>query len=105
MTLAAGTLAVFTFVNSLRFLAYLPQIAKALKDQSGAEAISFGTWTLFLASHASAMAYAIVNQDDWTMASLFLSNAIGCTAVLAIAAFKRARHRRCKSDALKARPM
>jgi hypothetical protein len=56
MTIADTTLAVFTLFNSLRFLAYVPQIAKAIKDQSGAEAISFGTWALFLASHASAMA-------------------------------------------------
>ena len=62
MTIADITLAVFTFCNSLRFLAYVPQIAKAIKDQSGAEAISVGTWGLFLASHASATAYAVENQ-------------------------------------------
>ena len=77
MTIADGTLAVFTFFNGLLFLAYLPQIAKVLRDQSGAEAISFGTWALFWASHSSAMAYAIENQDDWKMASLFFSNAVG----------------------------
>jgi len=93
MTIADATLAVFTVFNSLRFLAYVPQIAKAVKDQSGAEAISFGTWALFLASHASAMAYAIENQGDWKMASLFLSNAIGCAAILLIAAWKRSRYR------------
>lgn len=93
MTSAEVTLAVFTFFNSLRFLAYVPQIAKAARDQSGAEAISFGTWGLFLASHASAMAYAIENQGDWKMATLFLSNALGCGAILAIAAWKRSRHR------------
>jgi hypothetical protein len=93
MTSAEVTLAVFTVFNSLRFLAYVPQIAKAIKDQSGAEATSFGTWGLFLASHASAMAYAIENQGDWKMASLFLSNALGCGAILAIAAWKRSRHR------------
>ena len=96
MRFADVTLAVFTFFNSLRFLAYVPQIARAVKDQSGAEAISFGTWGLFLASHASAMAYAIENQGDWTMASLFLSNAVGCCAILLIAAWKRSRHRRQK---------
>src|SRR5262249_9850160 len=81
MRLADITLAIFTLFNSLRFLAYVPQIARAVKDQSGAEAISFGTWALFLASHASAMAYAIVNQQDWTMASLFLGNVLGCGAI------------------------
>jgi hypothetical protein len=43
MTVADITLAVFTFFNTLRFLAYVPQVARALRDQSGAEAISFGT--------------------------------------------------------------
>jgi hypothetical protein len=93
MTFADGSLAVFTFFNGLRFLAYLPQIWRASRDQSGAEAISFGTWTLFLASHASAMTYAIENQGDWKMAALFLSNSVGCAAVLLVAAWKRMRHR------------
>jgi hypothetical protein len=100
MTVADITLAVFTLFNSLRFLAYVPQIAKAMKDQSGAEAISFGTWTLFLVSHLSAMAYAIVNQDDWTMAILFLSNALGCGVIILIAGWKRSRHRRLRPAAL-----
>jgi sugar phosphate permease len=94
MTIPDITLAVFTIFNSLRFLAYVPQIAKSLKDRSGAEAFSFGTWALFLASHASAMAYAIENQRDWKMAFLFLSNCLGCGAVLLIAAWKRSRHRK-----------
>jgi hypothetical protein len=96
MTVAEITLAVFTLFNSLRFLAYLPQIAKAARDRGGAEAISFGTWSLFLASHTSGMAYAIENQGDWKMASVFLGNAIGCCAVLLIAGWKRADHRRQK---------
>ena len=96
MTVADATLAAFTVFNGLRFLAYVPQIVKAIKDQSGAEAISFGTWSLFLASHASALAYAIENQGDWKMASVFLSNALGCGMILVIAAWKRSRHRQAK---------
>ena len=96
MTVADATLAAFTVFNGLRFLAYIPQIVKAIKDQSGAEAISFGTWSLFLASHASALAYAIENQGDWKMASVFLSNALGCGMILVIAAWKRSRHRQAK---------
>ena len=42
MTAADVTLAVFTLFNSLRFLAYLPQIATAIRDTSGARAISSG---------------------------------------------------------------
>jgi hypothetical protein len=93
---------VFTVFNSFRFLAYLPQIAKAIKDQSGAEAISFGTWSLFLVSHASATAYAVENLGDWTMASLFLANVVGCGTILLIATWKRWRRRR---DAACAGPM
>src|SRR5262245_10648976 len=93
MTISDITLGIFTLFNSLRFLAYLPQIARAMKDRSGAEAISFGTWTLFLFSHISAAAYAIENQRDWTMATLFLGNALGSGVVLLIAVWKRSRHR------------
>jgi len=100
MTVADVTLAVFTLFNTLRFLAYVPQIAKALRDRSGAEAISFGTWGLFLVSHLSAMAYAIVNQGDWTMATLFLSNALGCGLIVLIAGVKRAHHRRHRLEVL-----
>ena len=93
MTLADITLTAFTLCNSLRLVAYVPQIAKAAADRSGAEAISLGTWGLFLVSHASAMAYALVNKNDWTMASVFLGNALGCGAIILIAAWKRSRHR------------
>ena len=52
-----------------------------------------GTWGLFFISHASAMAYALVNNEDWIMAFMFLANAIGCGAVLLITAWKRSQHR------------
>ena len=50
MAIADITLAAFTLCNSLRVVAYLPQIARAARDRSGAEAISVGTWGLFLVS-------------------------------------------------------
>ena len=93
MTLADITLALFTLCNSLRVLAYVPQITKAATDESGAAAISLATWGLFLFSHASATAYALVNKEDWTMALLFLGNAIGCASIIAIGVWKRAQHR------------
>ena len=92
MALADVTLAVFTLFNTLRFLAYVPQIARALKDRSGAQAISLETWSLFLVSHLSAMAYAVVNQHDWTMATLFLLNGLGCALIIAIAAVRRSQY-------------
>jgi hypothetical protein len=93
MTIADITFAVFTLCNSARVIAYVPQITKAATDQDGAQAISFTTWGLFLVSNASAVAYALVNKDDWTMASLFLANAVGCTAIILIGALKRSQYR------------
>lgn len=91
MTPADITLTVFTLCNSLRVLAYLPQIARVARDQGGAQAISFATWGLFLFSNVSAVAYALVNKNDWTMATIFLGNAVGCGLILLIAAWRRSR--------------
>jgi hypothetical protein len=54
-------------MTSLRFLTYIPHIAKAITE-AGAEAISFWTWGLLLASNASAIADAVENKEDWMMA-------------------------------------
>jgi hypothetical protein len=96
MTVAEITFVAFTFCNSVRVVAYVPQIAKAATDQSGAQAISFTTWGLFLASNATAVAYALVNKADWIMAAVFLANGIGCSAIILIAAWKRSQHRNGK---------
>jgi hypothetical protein len=93
MTVADITLAAFTLCNSVRVVAYVPQIAKAAVDSGGAQAISFTTWSIFLLSNVSAIAYALVNQNDWAMASMFLANAVCCGAILALGAWKRSQHR------------
>lgn len=98
MTIEDVTLAAFTLCNSLRVVAYVPQIIRAARDRSGAEAISFTTWTLFLLSHASAAAYALVNKEDQTMAVIFLCNVAGCAAILTIAAYSRSRYRRLRLE-------
>jgi hypothetical protein len=93
MTIADITHAVFTFCNSLRLVGYLPQITKAVQDQSGVEDISFGTWSRFLISHASAMAHALVNNEDWRLTVMFLGDVIGCGAILFVAGWERPRYR------------
>lgn len=93
MTVADITLIAFTVCNTFRLVAYVPQIAKVAKDATGAEAVSFATWGLFLFANVSAVAYALVNKEDWTMAAMFLGNAAGCCAILLIGAWKRAQHR------------
>jgi hypothetical protein len=93
VTVADITLAIFTLCNSLRVLAYMPQIAKAAADRSGAESLSFWMWGLFLLSNMSAVAYAVVNRADWTMAAMFMGNAVCCAIILLIGAWKRSQYR------------
>src|SRR5215475_8569053 len=93
MSAADITLFAFTLCNTLRVLAYLPQITRAAKDCGGAKAISFTTWALFLFSNISAVAYALVNMRDLTMAVIYIGNAIGCGTILLITAWKRSRYR------------
>ena len=61
MPLEEITLALFTACNSIRVVAYLPQIHKAATDRNGASSISFMTWMLFLIAHLSTVAYALIN--------------------------------------------
>jgi len=65
MPLEEITLALFTACNSVRLVAYLPQIHKAATDKNGASSVSFMTWILFLLAHLSTVAYALVNRSDW----------------------------------------
>lgn len=84
-----AVLATFTLVNSLRIVAYVPQMLTAAKDTNGASGISYATWALFLASHLTTIIYAIICLGDAVMALLFLGNALACLAVLTITFFKR----------------
>lgn len=88
MPLEEITFALFAACNSLRVLAYVPQIHKAAADQNGASAISRTTWSLFLLAHASTIAYALVNRSDLWLAFCFAGNALCCAVILAIAWWK-----------------
>jgi hypothetical protein len=88
MSLEDITLALFAACNSLRVLAYVPQIHKAAIDKNGASAISRTTWSLFLVAHVSTIAYALVNRSDPWLALCFAGNALCCVVILAIAWWK-----------------
>ncbi len=95
VTVVAG----FSLANSIRVLAYVPQILKASRDENGATAISFVTWGLFLLSHMTTVAYALVQLADVVMALIFLGNALACLTILVIAVTKRKRHLQANSRA------
>ena len=92
MPLEDITLALFAACNSVRVVAYVPQILKAATDKNGASSISLMTWSLFLLAHLSTVAYAIINRSDWGLAACFAINAVCCVAILAIAYWKRRSH-------------
>jgi hypothetical protein len=91
MQLEDITVMMFAACNSIRVVAYIPQIYKAATDLNGASAISRTTWTLFLLAHLSTIAYALVNRADYWLAACFALNALCCIAILAIACW-RGRH-------------
>lgn len=102
MSVEEITLALFATCNSVRVVAYFPQILKAATDKNGASSISFLTWGLFLVAHVSTVAYAIINRSDWGLAACFAINAVCSVAILVIAYWKRRSH--TKSLHCKGRP-
>jgi len=87
-------LGLFAALNSIRVLAYIPQIIKAARDKNGASAISFTTWGLFLVSHLTTIAYAIICLGDAITALIFLGNALACSAIVMVTLMSRRRHMR-----------
>jgi len=92
MQLEDLTLTLFALCNSMRILAYFPQIRKVAVDRNGASAISYTTWVLFLMANLSTVAYALVNRSDWGLAGCFAGNALCCVVIIAITFCKRRRH-------------
>lgn len=98
MPLAEITLALFAFCNSIRIVAYIPQIVRLVTDTTGASSISFLTWGLFLTANMSTVAYALVNRSDWTLAAYFSVYAACCATILALAYWKRRSHAKRAHD-------
>ena len=82
----------FTFMNSIRIFAYVPQLLKVTEDPNGASAISYSTWTLFFLSHLTTVAFAIFYVGDVVMALIFCGNALACFAILLATFIKRRNH-------------
>lgn len=91
--LSAAVLMAFTAINTVRILAYVPQIVKAARDRNGATAISYMTWGLFALSHLTTIAYALVCLGNALMALIFLGNVAACLAIVLVTAGKRRAHR------------
>ena len=79
----------FAVTNSLRVVAYLPQIVRLIRDQSGAAAVSTCTWMLFLVSHVATAAYAGVVLEELWMCLVFVANALCSTAIVILTCMRR----------------
>lgn len=98
MTPAEMAVVAFTTCNSVRVIAYAPQILKVARDQDGAQAVSCATWAMFALSHLSTVLYALLAVADWKMASVFVANTVCCVLILGLTLFKRTRRNADRTD-------
>jgi len=70
-------------------VSYLPQIYRVAVDGSGATAISYSTWGLWVGSNASTALYAAVNLQDNYLATVNGLNTVCCVIVICLTFVKR----------------
>jgi uncharacterized protein with PQ loop repeat len=90
MTLVEFAASLFSICNSLRLLAYIPQVLCLVRAQDGARSVSCISWASFAFSHLSTVAYALIVVNDWQMAAMFAANTVACVTIIAITGCKRA---------------
>jgi hypothetical protein len=89
MTFAEISVEAFAFLNCARLVAYIPQLICVGRDQHGAAAVSLLTWALFMLANIATVGYTLTVAGDKFAAGIFALNAVGCFAVLVVAASKR----------------
>lgn len=84
----------FTVFHALRLACYLPQIYRIARDTTGAMAISYSTWILWAAANSFTAIHSITGPGHIMLAWTNGLNALCCTIVIALTAFKQHRHQR-----------
>jgi hypothetical protein len=79
----------FTVFNAFRLACYLQQIYQIARDTTGVRAISYPTWTLWTAANSSTAIYSLTHPGNITLAWIYGLNALCCTVVMALTAFKQ----------------
>lgn len=83
----------FAGFSSLRMISYLPQIYRVAMDGSGASAISYSTWGLWVGANITTALYAFNNLRDPYLGSVSVVYAACCIAVIVLTMAKRRRYR------------
>jgi hypothetical protein len=84
-------LAVF---HALRLACYLPQIYKIARGTTGAVAASYSSWILWAAANGMTAIYSLTNSGHIMLAWSNGLNALCCTTVIVLIAFKQRQHQR-----------
>ena len=79
----------FALFNTLRLLAYVPQVTAIWHDQNGAAGVSCLSWLLFALSHFATAIYALTEALDLAMSAFFLANTTACVAIVLLTQAKR----------------
>ena len=91
MTLVDLVVTVFAASNSIRVLAYIPQVVRLVRDCDGARSVSCLTWGLFAVSNLTTAAYALLVVSDLRMVAIFAVNTACCIIIVALTVYKRLR--------------
>jgi hypothetical protein len=89
MTFAELTFYLFTGFNALRLFSFAPQIWRVAHDRNGASAISYWSWSLWIAANTSTGLYAFANLGDLVLTATNAVNALCCAVVIVLTAYKR----------------
>ena len=83
----------FGVASVLRIAAYGPQIWCVARDTSGAQSISFLTWSLWAICHLVTAVYTWTHAQDVPLALVLVANALCCAAVVVLAHGRRTAYR------------
>jgi hypothetical protein len=92
-------LLLFTILNALQIISYIPQIVCVIRDAHGATAISYSTWLIWAAGTGVTTAYAMVNIWDPWLAVVNAVHTLCCIAVVVLTFVKRMRIGRALASA------
>jgi hypothetical protein len=90
----------FAAFSAIRMVSYVPQIVRIAQDCSGAAAISYATWLIWLGANVTTALHAAINLHDMWLTFVTGSYGVCCAIVIALTMFKRMAHRRRQVQAV-----